>query len=488
MQYQATIGLEIHAELKTKTKMFCDSPNDPNEKHPNVNICPVCMGHPGTLPVANKEAIRQVIRIGLALGGSIPEYSRFDRKNYFYPDLPKGYQISQYQHPFVMGGTLKLPVAGITVRINRVHLEEDAGRLAHSADGKSTLVDFNRAGVPLMEMVTEPDMHTSAQVKEFAGEFQRLLKTLGASDADMEKGQLRLEANISIAEDGADKLGTKVEVKNLNSFKALERAIEYEIKRQAEVLDSGERVIQETRGWDDEKQKTISQRSKEEAHDYRYFPDPDLPPLFPHKIFNIEELRAGLPELPDGRRERLTKEYNLSGDVLEMALDDTDFLNFIEHSMSELYAWDQAHNKEELRKLATNYLASDLQGLVKEKRLAWSELLATPENFAELMKMVHNGEITSRVAKDVLKIMAEEGLDPSQIVTDRGLKQVSDSGELEKIVKEIIEANPEAVSDFKKGKENSVQFLVGQVMKKTRGSANPQVVRELITKELQKAL
>lgn len=488
-KYAPTIGLEIHSELKTKTKMFCDSANDPNEKHPNINICPVCMGHPGTLPVANEEAAKQVIRIGLALGGNIPEYSRFDRKNYFYPDLPKGYQISQYKNPFVEDGILLLPQAGMTIRINRVHLEEDAGRLIHVPGTRdpgsgASLVDYNRAGVPLMEMVTEPDMHSSAEAKEFAAEFQRLLKTLGASDADMEKGQLRLEANISIAKEGNSTLGTKVEVKNLNSFKALERAIEYEIKRQAEVLDSGGRVLQETRGWDDEKQKTVSQRSKEEAHDYRYFPEPDLPPIYPHKVFNIEELRASLPELPHQRRERLMKEYNLSGDVLELALDDGNFLNFIERSISELYAWDQAHNKDELRKLALNYIASDLRGLVKEKELAWDELLATPENFAELIKMAHNSEITSRVAKDVLKIMVEEGLDPSQIVESRGLKQVNDTSELGKIVEEIIVASPEAVVDYKSGKGNALQFLVGQIMKKTRGSANPQVVSDLIKKML----
>ncbi|PIR69523.1 MAG: Asp-tRNA(Asn)/Glu-tRNA(Gln) amidotransferase subunit GatB [Candidatus Niyogibacteria bacterium CG10_big_fil_rev_8_21_14_0_10_46_36] len=479
MEYQPTIGLEIHAELKMRTKMFCDSKNDPFEAHPNVNVCPVCMGHPGTLPVANKEAIRHILRIGLALEGEIPEYSQFDRKNYFYPDLPKGYQISQYKHPFVERGRLYLPKANKEIRITRVHLEEDAGKLVHEKDG--TLVDFNRAGVPLMEMVTEPDFGDAAEVREFAEEFQRILRYLDASDADMEKGHMRIEANISIAKPG-EQWGTKVEVKNLNSFRAVERAIAYEIERQAEVLDKGEKVSQETRGWDEEKQKTFSQRSKEEAHDYRYFPEPDLPPVRPHGEFDIEVLRAGLPELPAKRRERLVDEYGLSGDALIMALDDVHFLAFLEAGLSELFSWAPEAKKEDIKKIALNYLTSDLQGIVKEKGTSWNELLLTPENFAELIKMVHAGEISSRVAKDVLLQMVEENGDPSQIVEEKGLKQVSDAGALEVMVQKVIAENPDAVADVKSGKENAIKFLVGQAMKATKGSANPGVVEGLLKK------
>ncbi|MDP2676412.1 MAG: Asp-tRNA(Asn)/Glu-tRNA(Gln) amidotransferase subunit GatB [bacterium] len=493
MGYQPTIGLEIHAELKTKTKMFCDSLNDPNEAHPNINVCPVCMGHPGILPVANKEAIRHVLRIGLALDGTISEYSQFDRKNYFYPDLPKGYQISQYKHPFVEHGKLYLSKVQKEIRITRVHLEEDAGKLVH--EKQATLVDFNRAGVPLMEMVTEPDFTSASEVREFSEEFQRLLRYLGASDADMEKGQLRIEANISLlpadnfqtnANDQTSKikLGTKVEVKNLNSFRAVERAITYEIKRQGELLEKGEKVTQETRGWDEEKQKTFSQRSKEEAHDYRYFPEPDLPPVYPHKEFDIEILKAELPELPYQRRARLTAEYGLSDDALIMALDDTAFLAFLEAGLSELSEWVTGGNKEKIKKTALNYLTSDLRGIVKEKEIPWGELLVTPENFAELIKMIHANEVSSRVAKDVLLEMVEKGGDPSQIVDEKGLRQVSDTGELEKIIKKIIEENPDAVADIKKGKENAFKFLVGQTMRATKGSANPAMLQELLKKML----
>ncbi|MBI4114471.1 MAG: Asp-tRNA(Asn)/Glu-tRNA(Gln) amidotransferase subunit GatB [Candidatus Niyogibacteria bacterium] len=504
MKYIPTIGLEIHARLNTKTKMFCDSKNDPNEAHPNVNVCPVCMGHPGTLPVPNKEAIRHVIRIGLALDGTIPKYSQFDRKNYFYPDLPKGYQISQYKHPFVEGGKLFLPLSHKTIRITRVHLEEDAGKLIHDPSTRSgraaSYVDFNRAGVPLMEMVTEPDFHSASEVREFAQEFQRLLRYLDASDADMEKGQLRIEANISVAKEGLGRskgatgrtdsqnesvLGTKVEIKNLNSLRAVEKAIAYEIERQGEILDKGEKVKQETLGWDENEQKTFVQRSKEEAHDYRYFPEPDIPSIKPHESFDIEMLKADLPELPYQKRERLQKEYNLQGDALAMALDDKAFLAFLEETLSELFSWAPDENKEKIKKTALNYITSDLQGIVKEKELLWGELLLTPENFAELVKMLYAGEISSRVAKDVLLEMIEKNGDPSQIVNEKGLRQVSDAGELDDIIKKIIDQNPATVADVKKGKENATQFLVGQVMKATRGSANPGIVQEMIKKTLE---
>ena len=483
MKYQSTIGLEIHAELKTQTKMFCDSLNDPDEKHPNVNVCPVCMGHPGALPVINKQAVKEVIRVGLALGGKIAEYSRFERKNYFYPDLPKGYQISQYEHPLVEGGELALPLSGKKIRIRRVHLEEDTGRLIHEevgSDAKSeraSLVDFNRAGVPLMELVTEPDLNSAGETSEFAEELQLLLRFLGVSDADMEKGQMRLEANVSL------NMGTKVELKNINSFNALRRAIESETLRQEKIIEEGREIKHETRGWDEAKQKTFTQRTKELSHDYRYFPEPDLPPLkvYEDEELNPETLMQSLPELPWQKRKRFEKEYGLEKKEALALVSDKALSDFFENAVSELMEWASSDNKSQATKLVFNYLTSDLRGLLKEKELPWGELLATPENFAELVKMIMENTISSRAAKDILKIMVEEGGDPSDIVRDRGLVQISNEGALEEIAKKVIDVNPQAVSDYKAGKANTLQFLVGQVMKETKGSANPEVVRKVLT-------
>lgn len=487
MEYKLAVGLEIHVELKTRTKMFCACLNDPNECHPNVNICPICMGHPGTLPTINKKAVEKVLRVGLALGGKIPDYSRFDRKNYFYPDLPKGYQISQYKYPLVNGGALVLPGLGKKIRITRVHLEEDTGRLLH--DDVDSLVDFNRAGIPLMELVTEPDISSAIEARAFAEEFQLVLRYLGVSDADMEKGQMRMEANISLG-DSTAKLGTKVEIKNLNSFRAIEGAIEYEYERQEKILNSGEKIEQETRGWDDLKQKTILQRKKEEAHDYRYFPEPDLPPLNLTKKedFDLDALRSFLPELPWQKRERLAKEYNLKGDALLMAVRDEGMANFLERSVSELSEWakDSVLEKKGLIKLAVNYIISDLQALIKGKEGTFLELLITPENFAELMKMIAKNEISSRAAKDILAEMFSTGGDPSEIAESGGLKQIGDESQLENSVKKVINENSKAVADFKKGKHQSLQFLIGQIMSETKGAANPKVIRALLTKIIEK--
>ncbi len=463
--------------------MFCACLNDADEQHPNVNICPICMGHPGTLPVINKRAVESVLRVGLALGGKIPDYSRFDRKNYFYPDLPKGYQISQYKYPLVNNGALVLPESEKKIRITRVHLEEDTGRLLH--DNADTLVDFNRAGVPLMELVTEPDISSAAEARAFAEEFQLVLRYLGVSDADMEKGQMRIEANISLG-DLNGKLGVKVEIKNLNSFRAVEQAIEYEHKRQEKILGNGDKIEQETRGWDDSKQKTFLQRKKEEAHDYRYFPEPDLLPLNLTKKedFDLEALRSSLPELPWQKRERMAKEYNLKGDALLMAVRDNGLADFLEKSVSELLEWakDSILKEKDLIKLAVNYITSDLQALVKEKESSFSELLITPENFAELIKMLAKNEISSRGAKNALSKMFLSGGDPSEIVESGGLKQIDDESQLENSVKKAIKANPKAVADFKKGKQQSLQFLIGQIMRETKGAANPEVIRSLLTK------
>lgn len=506
MEYDPVIGLEIHAELKTRTKMFCDSLNDPDEKHPNVNVCPICMGHPGTLPVINKKAVEYVIKVGLALGSEIPEYSKFDRKNYFYPDLPKGYQISQYDKPLCVGGSLE--VGGKTIEITRVHLEEDTGRNIHPVRSSAyatsngvhpegedySLVDFNRAGVPLMELVTEPDIRSAGEAKKFAQSLQLLLRYLGVSDANMEKGEMRAEVNISLLpqmknEKGKrKKLGTKVEVKNLNSFKAVENAIQYETKRQTEVLERGEKVLQETRGWDEDKQRTFSQRSKEEAHDYRYFPEPDLPPLRigggEGAVIDVEKIRGEIPELPRQRRKRFNEEYGLKDEDTEIFVANKSLGEFYERAVSEFEAWMKAENKREdhktLSKLAANYIISDLQRIMNDASATVEDLLITPENFAELVTLIHTGKISSRVAKDVLKEMFGTGVDPSHVIEEKGLSQVSDESDLENIIGEVIRKNPQAIGDYKKGKEASIQFLVGQVMHETRGTANPGVVKKII--------
>ncbi len=487
MKYIPTIGLEIHAELNTLSKMFCGCLNDANESHPNVNICPICMAHPGTLPVINKEAVKKVLLAGKALGGKWSEYTRFDRKNYFYPDLPKGYQISQNNYPLALGGEL------LGVRITRIHLEEDAGKLVHAKDG--SLVDFNRAGRPLMELVTEPDIKSGEEAANFARELQLIFRYLGISDADMEKGQMRVEANISIKPSAvshqpsdleaglpdASKLGVKVEVKNLNSFRSAEKAINYEIERQAKLLDAGEKIIQETRGWDDDKQITFSQRVKEESHDYRYFPEPDLPPL------NLATLNLGemvVPEMPEQKRKRFKKEYGLNEEQTEFFINDKKFAGFFEAVVSELKSLDIECSERDLISSAVNYLTSDLRSLVKEKMISFGEILLTPENFAELIGMISGGEITSRVGKDVLRTMVETGGDPSVIVDEKGLRQMGGEKEIEELADKIIKENPKEAEEYKNGKEALLQFLVGQGMKETKGSVNPKILGEILKKRL----
>jgi len=474
MNYTPTIGLEIHAELKTKSKMFCSTLNDPLEQHPNVNICPICMGHPGTLPVANKAAIKKVQKVGLALSCNLALFSKFDRKNYFYPDLPKGYQISQYDLPFCKEGYLD--IAGKRIRITRIHLEEDAGRLVHPAGADYSLVDFNRAGVPLMELVTEPDIASGQEAMAFAKELQILLRYLAASDANMEKGQMRIEANVSVRPEGQDQLGTKVEVKNINSFRSVEQAIVFEISRQSQILQSGEKVIQETRGWDDAKRETFSQREKEEAHSYRYFPEPDLPPFrFTHEEFT--ELKAELPELPWQRRERLGNEYGLGAKEVEVFVLQKDIGEYFEKVVSELGPNLTPEKLKKLIKLSSNYIITDLLGILQKASVQGEDFLITPENFAELVLLIEKGEITSPIAKQVLKEMFAKGGDPSQIIEEKGLAQVSDEASIQKMAQEIIEKNPKAVGDYKAGKENALQFLVGQLMAVTKGTVNPETAR-----------
>ena len=496
-KYFPTVGLEIHAELKTATKMFCDCPNDPLEQHPNTNVCPICLGHPGTLPTINKKAVESMIKIGFAVDGEINSNFKFDRKNYFYPDLPKGYQISQYDLPIVKGGeidiSLRLGESKI-VKLNRVHLEEDAGKLLHSADGKSTLVDFNRGGLPLMELVSEPDMHNSKEAVAFAKELQLILRYLGVSDVDLERGQMRFDANVSIANrqptSDNQQLGTKVEVKNLNSFMALEQAINHEIERQAELLDSGKEVKQETRGWDDIKKKTISQRSKEEAHDYRYFPEPDLPPL-DKSGFSLEALKLEVPELPNQKRKRFKNQFQLNDEQINILVEDREEAGYFEEAVSELEADEQDQIDAGKTQLLFNYLNSDLKGLIRDRELdlsseagqSWAGKI-TPENFADLIEMISKKEISSRTAKDLLVKMLDSGVDPKTLVENEGLSQVSGEAELLETVKRVLNENPKAAEDYKKGKMNALQFLVGKAMAALKGRGNPEMLMSLFMREL----
>ncbi|KKS38249.1 MAG: Aspartyl/glutamyl-tRNA(Asn/Gln) amidotransferase subunit B [Parcubacteria group bacterium GW2011_GWA2_42_14] len=512
--YAPVIGLEIHAELNTKTKMFCDSLNDPDEKHPNLNICPVCMGHPGTLPVINQEAVKKVIQVGLALGGEIPEFSQFDRKNYFYPDLPKGYQISQYKYPLVQGGVLE--IGGKKIRITRIHLEEDAGRLIHeggpstSPGRQASLVDFNRAGRPLMELVTEPDLRSGEDVRVFGEKLQQILRYVGASNADMEKGEMRVEVNISLRQipnpksqipnkseiqnsNDPNTFGTKVEIKNINSFKYAEDAVNYEIKRQTEILESGGKIVQETRGWNERKGESFSQRSKEESHDYRYFPEPDLPPLNISREL-VEELKGSLRELPEAKKLRFIDEYGIDAKLAEIIVREKALADYFESVVSEVKEWEASTPETikvqpsaggqtlNLARLAANFITGDFLKLLHETSASVSETLITPENFGEFLTYLAEDKISSAGAKIVFEEMFRTGADPSEIIRDKNMLQVKDSSELEAIIKKIIEANPKPVDDYKKGAQNSLQFLMGQVMKETKGRANPKMVQDLIQK------
>jgi len=472
--YKPTIGLEIHAELKTRTKMFCDSKNDPDETKPNVNVCPICMGHPGTLPVINKEAVRHVIRVGVAVGGKIADFTEFDRKNYFYPDIPKGYQISQYKFPLVSGGELN------GVLLTRVHLEEDTASSTHdtgdsaSSADKFSLVDFNRAGVPLMELVTEPVIHSAEQAGNFARELQLLLRYLGVSDANMEKGEMRVEANISVS--ASKEFGTKVEVKNLNSFKAVERAIDYEVKRHIEILEKGEKISQETRGWDEDKGKTFSQRQKEDSHDYRYFPDPDLPKL---KISEIPEfaektIKKGLPEPPWDKRKRYAKDFGLKDADIHIYVSNPGLAKHFESVADTLNLPAGEAGKKDLVALASNYIISNDAAKI------------SADNLVKIILMIDKGELSSRGAKDVIEKLFEKDGDARKIAEENNLLQVSDTSALEKIAEKIISANQNVVADFKNGKAAAFQFLVGQGMKETKGSANPKVISDVLKKILDK--
>lgn len=468
-KYIPTIGLEIHAELATKTKMFCRCLNDAEERQANQNICPVCTAQPGSLPVINLEAVKSVLRVGLALNSNLADFTEWDRKNYFYPDIPKGYQISQYKYPLVSGGNLR------GVEITRVHLEEDTAKSLHTTHNDGSLIDFNRAGVPLMELVTEPVITSAKQAGDFARELQLVLRYLGVSEASMEKGQMRVEANISCRPEGQKEFGTKVEVKNLNSFRSVERAIEYELKSQEATLEKGEKIVQATHGWDESKQATFLQREKESSHDYRYFPDPDLPKIYISQIEEFKNLEATLPELPEAKRVRYRTDYGIKDEDIESYVIDFELGKYFD-DMTKLLGGDR-----ELIKLASNYLTSDFLGIRKNNSKAQ---LPSEADFSILIKMAGAGELSSRGAKDVLTLLIAGETDVKKIVEEKGLMQRDDEGELLAVVEKVISDNSKVFEDFKAGNEKVLQFLVGQGMKESKGSANPGVLAKLFNKKI----
>ena len=463
--YVPTIGLEVHAELKTQTKMFCDSLNNPDETRPNVNVCPICMGFPGTLPVVNKEAVHQVLRMGAAMGGTLADYTEFDRKNYFYPDLPIGYQISQFEFPLVKGGAL----AG--VQLTRIHLEEDAARSQHDADKHYSLIDFNRAGLPLMELVTEPVIHDAKTASFFAQELQRLLRALGAGEANMEKGQMRVEANVSVAPEGEPMATDYVEVKNINSFRAAEKAIAYEIERQTALLEKGETVVKETRGWDENTGTTYSQRLKEGSHDYRYFPDPDIPKFRLSRIdeFSLQNIVSSLPELPWKKRERYAA-LGLKSDDIETLVADPVYSEFFDREVSKEYAL-----------LGANYLFTDVRGAG-----ATTEGLTRLSGgvFNTILRLAQSGDVSSRGAKDLIILILKEGGEPESLAKERGLLQMKDLAAISAIAEEVIAENTKIVTEIKAGKEEGLKFLIGQGMKKSKGSADPLELEKALRKHI----
>ena len=457
--YKTVIGLEIHVQLKTKSKMFCSCNNNAENAEPNTLVCPVCLGLPGVLPVTNKQAVEWTLKTGLAMGCKIADFSKFDRKHYFYPDLPKGYQVSQYDLPFCIGGGLE--IGGKNIKLRRIHLEEDAGKLIHA--GSETLVDLNRAGTPLMEIVTEPDINSPAEAKIFLQSLRSLLRYLDVSDADMEKGHLRCDANISIAVD--NKEGTPAEIKNLNSFRMVERALAYEEKRQKEALDKGEKIVKETRGWNDAKGESYSQRSKEQAQDYRYFPEPDLPPFEVGKVFDLEKLKKELPELPAEKQKRYIEVMKLPVQDAEILSLDKDMAEYFEKVAGFIQA-----------KLAANWVINEIKydGI----------LTIEPHKLTEMLVLVEEGTISGKIAKEVLAEMISSGKSAQEIVSEKGLKTMGDEGELGSIIDKIIKDNNKQVAEYKSGKTALLGFFVGKVMQETKGQANPKMVNDIIIEKL----
>ena len=465
MEFEPVIGLEIHVQMDTKTKMFCSCPVEFGAE-PNSNVCPVCLGLPGSLPVINRRAVEFAIRAGLALNCQINTKSVFARKNYFYPDLPKGYQISQYEEPIAVNGWLE--VNGKRIRIRRLHIEEDAGKNIH--EGSKTLVDLNRAGTPLMEIVTEPDIDSPQLAREFLEKLRNIMRYTGVSRADMEKGQLRCDINLSIRPKGSKEFGTRVEIKNVNSFRFVQKAIEAEMERQIKLVLSGQKVVQETRTFDPSTGLTHPMRSKEEAEDYRYFPDPDLLPLVV-PVEWIEEIKRTMPELPEERFQRFVKDYSLDEYSARVLTDNKELGDFFEDALKH-------YNKEP--KLVANWLLNDLLGNLSEVGKDIEDSPVSPKGLAELVRLIKEGTLSSKLAKEVLKEMVTTGKDPNEVVEEKGLKQVSDEGQIRAFIEEVLKENPKEVERYRSGEEKVFGFLVGQVMKKAKGKANPQVVNKLL--------
>ena len=479
MKYEAVIGLEVHTELQTKTKIFC-SCRTSFGADPNTNVCPVCLGLPGVLPVLNKKVLEYVVRAGLALNCEISRFSKFDRKNYYYPDLPKNFQTSQFDLPICEHGYLDVEVEGEKrrIRITRAHMEEDAGKLVHHGtsitDSDYSLVDYNRTGTPLLEIVSEPDMRSAKEAVAYMEKMRAILQYVGISDCRMEEGSLRCDANVSVRPVGQKELGTKTEIKNINSFKGVERAIEYEAMRQAELLEDGGKVVQETRTWDEKEGVTKSMRTKEEANDYRYFPEPDLVPFTVSDEY-IENIRKSLPELPDARKERYMKEFGLSSEDAVFMTNDKATADYFEAAV-DAGAYPKA---------CVNWLMGEFASQLSTDGIEIAKAPVSAESLAALLKLISKGTISGKIAKKVFATMWKEGGNPEEIVKAQGLVQISDTAELSKLVDEVVGKNPKAVEDFKAGKKKAVGALVGQIMKATKGKANPRVINELLNKKLQ---
>jgi len=478
--YEAIIGLEVHAEIATQSKMFCSCPVlDLTQAEPNSTVCPVCSGMPGTLPVVNQRAVEYGLRVALALGCEIAPMSIFARKNYFYPDLPKGYQISQYKEPLARNGLLKIRTqeGERIVRIRRVHLEEDTGKLTHSENGADpySLVDLNRAGVPLLEIVSEPDLRSAEEARLYGETLRNLLRYLGVNSGDMQKGVLRFEANISVRPEGEEQFRTRTEIKNLNSFRALERGILFEIERQSKLHEQGKPVIQQTMGWDENRQVTVPQRGKEEEDDYRYFPEPDLPPLVVEKEW-VADIRSNLPELPQMKFERFQKEYTLSAHDSDILVAEQEVADYFEAVVKA--------SPKVIPKLAANWVTGELFGLMNQAGIGLSQLKVSPQDLSGLLKMLEDESINTPTAKTVLAEMFQSGQPADVIVEAKGLSQISDADHLAKMVSQVLDENPEQVAKYLGGKESVANWFFGQVMRATKGKANPQVVKDELARQL----
>lgn len=478
-EWEVVIGLEVHAELLTRSKLFCGCSTEFGAE-PNTQVCPVCLGLPGTLPVLNRKAVEYTIRAGLALNCEIAEFSKFDRKNYFYPDLPKAYQISQYDLPICRNGFIPLTVDGEERRIgiNRIHLEEEAGKLVHSGDNilgsDFSLIDYNRAGIPLIEIVSEPDIRSPQEAKMYLERLKAILQYIEVSDCKMQEGSLRCDANISIRPKGSKEFGVKSEIKNLNSFRAVQKALEYEVKRQQAVLEAGEKLVQDTRAWDEAKGITVQMRVKEGASDYRYFPEPDLMPLVIDRSW-VKEIKDSIPELPEARKKRFMEQYGIPEHDAGLMTESKAMADFFEACVA----------KYPDAKVVSNWIMSEMLRMINASEIEVEDVAITPDHIVELLRLIDDGTISGKIGKDVFTEMFNTGKMPSVIIEEQGLKQISDEGELGRIIDEVLANNPKSVADYKAGKKKAVGFLVGQVMKATKGQANPQKLNDMLVQKLE---